>query len=94
MRRLIAVVLAACMTLAVPVVAKSKGGSSSHKNSSSSKKSGSPKTVHVKGYTKKDGTKVKAHDRAAPGSKGHKGAPAPAAPPPSPSPAPSPAAGS
>src|SRR5206468_1805206 len=28
-----------------------------------------PKTVHVKEYTRKDGTKVKAHDRAAPKSK-------------------------
>jgi hypothetical protein len=31
-------------------------------------KSSSPKTVHVKEYTKKDGTVVHAHDRASPGS--------------------------
>lgn len=28
-----------------------------------------PKPVHVDAYTKEDGTKVKAHDRAAPGTK-------------------------
>ena len=33
---------------------------------------GQKKTVHVKEYTKKDGTTVKAHDRAAPKSKAEK----------------------
>jgi hypothetical protein len=51
------------------------------------------KTVHVKGYVKKDGTVVKPHDRRAPGSKepGSSGAPtpAPSATPSSPTPTPS-----
>jgi hypothetical protein len=32
----------------------------------SHKKNGRPKTVHVRSYKKKNGTTVKAHDRAAP----------------------------
>jgi len=38
--------------------------------STKSKGSSSGKTVHVKGYTKKDGTHVDAYDRSAPKSKG------------------------
>ena len=41
---------------------------SSHPNSASS----APKTVHVKGYTRKDGTYVQGHDRKAPESQGSK----------------------
>jgi hypothetical protein len=33
--------------------------------------SGAPKTVHVREYTRKDGTVVQAHDRAAPGTVQH-----------------------
>jgi len=37
---------------------------------SSSQLNATQKTVHVKGYTKKDGTKVKPHDRKAPKTEG------------------------
>lgn len=56
MKKLLAV-LVAVIALASPALAKSSG---SHKSS------GRPKTVHVKEHTKKDGTHVKAHDRAKP----------------------------
>jgi hypothetical protein len=89
MRRLIGSVLAICIALSVPVLAngsrssgggKSKSSSGSHKSGSSKKSSPKKeKTVHVKAHTKKDGTKVKAHDRRPPGAKKHDGdKPAPA----------------
>lgn len=61
LRRLLAVIALALAfaSLGLPVDA-AKGSGHSTKTSSG------PKTVRVKGYTKKDGTKVKAHDRAAP----------------------------
>lgn len=40
--------------------------SSTSSSSSSSSYSSSPKTVHVKGYTRKDGTYVRPHTRSAP----------------------------
>jgi len=50
--------------------AQRRGGSSSHsKTHSSSSKSSAAKTVHVRSYTKKDGTVVKSYDRRPPGSK-------------------------
>jgi hypothetical protein len=49
----IAIAVALCVT---PILASSSGKSSN----------GTAKPVHVKGSTKKDGTKVKAHDRKAP----------------------------
>jgi hypothetical protein len=39
--------------------------------------SGAPKTVHVRQYTRKDGTVVKAYDRAAPGTAQHRAAATP-----------------
>ena len=54
--RLFIALLVALTFLLVPPVALAKG----------SKGSGGGKTVHVKSYTKKDGTKVAAHDRKAP----------------------------
>src|SRR5262245_59438880 len=53
---------------------RSSGKSSSKSSSSKSKSSKSPKssngnTAHVKEYERKDGTVVRAHDRAAPGTK-------------------------
>ncbi len=45
----------------------SSGSSSSHRSSSSS----STKPVHVRGYTKKDGTYVAPHDRSSPGTADH-----------------------
>lgn len=54
------------LALTAPSFAQ-KGGRSS-KSSSKSSKSSSTKTVHVKGYHRKDGTYVPPYDRAAPGS--------------------------
>ena len=65
-RRLVialALIVSFC-SIGVPVDA-TKGSGRSAKGGSSS----GPGTVHVKEYTRKDGTKVKAHDRAAPKSK-------------------------
>jgi hypothetical protein len=60
-----------CLALTPSLAQKgSRGGSgskSSSKSSTSSKSSGA-KTVHVKGYTRKDGTYVPPYDRAVPGS--------------------------
>jgi hypothetical protein len=43
-------------------------GHSTHSHSSRASKAKASKTVHVKEYTRKDGTVVHAHDRAAPGT--------------------------
>jgi hypothetical protein len=59
----LALIVSFC-SLGVPADA-AKGSGRSAKSGSSS----GTKTVHVKEYTRKDGTKVKAHDRAAPKSK-------------------------
>src|SRR5262245_14373516 len=59
-RLLAALLIAAVLSPGVSLAASGKGGSS---------KSG---TVHVKGYTKKDGTHVKAHERKAAKEKGTK----------------------
>lgn len=56
----LALVLSLILTLAVPSFAKGK--SSSHKSKPKSS------VVHVRGYTKKDGTYVPAHDRTVPNS--------------------------
>jgi hypothetical protein len=57
------------LCLAVPSALAQRSGRSSGRSSSSSKsKSSSSKTVHVKGYTRKDGTYVAPYDRAAPGT--------------------------
>jgi hypothetical protein len=68
-KKLLSTLLFAAMLagVATPVAASS----SSHRTSGSSakrshKKNDRPKTVHVRSYKKKDGTVVKAHDRAAP----------------------------
>lgn len=65
LRRLIialALIVSFC-SLGVPADAAKSSGRSARSGSNSG-----PKTVHVKEYTRKDGTKVKAHDRAAPDS--------------------------
>lgn len=53
--------------------ARSSGGShsSSSRSSGSHRSSSSPKPVHVRGYTKKDGTYVAPHERSAPGTAEH-----------------------
>jgi Ni/Co efflux regulator RcnB len=73
LKKLLSALLFAAMLAgaATPVAASS---SSHHRTSSTStershKKNDRPKTVHVRSYKKKDGTVVKAHDRAAPESK-------------------------
>ncbi len=66
MKRLAVLSIAALLLFPGGAVAKSRGGShSSHSSSSSSGK------VHVKGYTRKDGTYVPPHYRAAPHSREH-----------------------
>jgi len=66
-RLILALVLALSFTVGtVPADAGKGAKGSGHTTKTASK----PKTVHVKEYTRKDGTKVKAHDRAAPKSKG------------------------
>jgi hypothetical protein len=49
--------------VAKPAVAIPSGPGASHQTH---KRSDRPKTVHVKSYTKKNGTVVKAHNRATP----------------------------
>jgi len=45
------------------------GSSGTHSHSTSSKSSLSKKTVHVRGYKRKDGTVVEGYDRSTPGTK-------------------------
>jgi hypothetical protein len=72
MRRLFVILLLLCSF----GFGRSSGHSSSHSSSSSrtrsshTSKAKAPKSVHVKQYTRKDGTVVHAHDRAAPGTAG------------------------
>jgi hypothetical protein len=70
---LLLIVLACSLSLSTAAAAsKGSGGS----------KAGGTKSVHVKGYTKKDGTHVEGHDRTAPTTKTEKAAdrPVPSAP--------------
>lgn len=70
MRRIVVAVLLLCSFAFGN--GRSGSHSSSHSYSSSShshrSKSSAPKTVHVREYTRKDGTVVHAHDRRAPGT--------------------------
>ena len=72
---LIAFATAALLIGPSPALAQKGGGShgGSH-GSSAAKGSASSKPVHVKAYTKKDGTTVEAHDRKAPTPRGESGA--------------------
>ena len=65
MTRRLAVVLALCLSLLGSAGITATGRSGTSKGMRSTQAS-SGKTVHVKSYTKKDGTKVAAHDRKAP----------------------------
>ena len=77
-RLLVALLLVLFWTsFSVVDVDAAKGSGRSAKSGTTSK----PKTVHVKEYTRKDGTKVKAHDRSAPNTKAAKPAKATAKPP-------------
>jgi hypothetical protein len=67
--RILAILLAVALFLPLSVTAQKGGrGGRTSSSKSSSSKSSSGKTVHVKGYTRKDGTYVPPYDRAAPGS--------------------------
>jgi len=62
---LIAIVLSALLWV-LPAAPKGRPRSSSGSSRSHSSSSSSGKTVHVKSYTRKDGTVVSAHKRSAP----------------------------
>jgi len=64
-RPLLACLFAVLLAFPSPAFGKPSSG---HPKSASS----APKTVHVKGYTKKDGTYVQGYDRKAPESQGSK----------------------
>src|SRR5438045_873455 len=68
MRRAIAVAVALLFLACSSTVLATKGHgfSGGSSKSSGSKSSGGSKPVHVKGYTKTDGTHVEAHERKAP----------------------------
>jgi hypothetical protein len=71
MRKLFAVVLLLSCWIAFPALTYASHSHSSSSHSSKSKKSkgsDSTKTVHVKGYYRKDGTYVAPHDRRPPGT--------------------------
>ncbi len=69
-KRFLRFFLSVVLLLGSSALAYPRGGSTgSHSHSSSTKSSSSKKTVHVRSYTRKDGTVVRAHDRSAPGTK-------------------------
>ena len=78
MRRLFAFLVLLGFLLSPPAVSYASHSSGSHSHSSKSSKkskSDSKKTVHVKGYYRKDGTYVAPHDRRPPGTADHTSAP-------------------
>jgi hypothetical protein len=66
-RSIVAIAVSVCFVLSASVAAQ-KGGGSHRSSHGSSAKSGdaSSKPVHIRTYTKKDGTVVEEHDRKAP----------------------------
>jgi hypothetical protein len=66
MRKIIAVLLLFCCSFAV--AKGSHGSRSSGPRSHSSRTTSSNKTVHVRSYTRKNGTHVKAYNRRPPGT--------------------------
>ncbi len=74
MRKMLLCLILFSIALCSPLShARSSGSrhSSSSSSSSSHRSSSSSKPVHVRGYTKKDGTYVAPHDRSAPGTADH-----------------------
>jgi hypothetical protein len=70
----LAVLFVFCLAVTSSIAQKagrSSSKSSSKSSASKSSSSSSGKTVHVKGYTRKDGTYVPPYDRAAPGTAGN-----------------------
>ena len=62
------VVLLLLASFAFGSVGRSSGSRSSGRSSTHTSKAKAPKTVHVKGHIRKDGTYVSPYDRSAPGS--------------------------
>jgi len=67
--RYLLLIVSLYLALCGSAFAQRQGSSSSHSSTHSSRKSSAAKTVHVRSYTKKDGTVVKSYDRRPPGSK-------------------------
>jgi hypothetical protein len=68
---IVAAIVSACLALSAPIEAQRGGGSrGSSPASGGTKGSASSKPVHVRAYTKKDGTRVRAYDRRAPNKEG------------------------
>jgi hypothetical protein len=70
-QRLLLFLLYAVLSVSNALVYPLVGSSASHSDSASSKAGSSQKTVHVRSYTRKDGTVVQGYDRSAPGTKAH-----------------------
>lgn len=73
MRRLVALVILLCWISSLSFAKGSRGGHSSPGKSAKVKKAKASKSkpVHVRGYTRKDGTYVAPHDRSLPGTADH-----------------------
>lgn len=72
MRRLLCLLIAVFFFTGISAAAPKGTHGASHTSRSSPKaKSSAPKPVHVREYTRKDGTVVHAHDRALPGTATH-----------------------
>jgi hypothetical protein len=65
-RTISGILLALLLCLASPVQARTSGHSHSHSRTSTSR---AGKSVHVRSYTKKNGTHVRAYNRRPPNSK-------------------------
>ena len=68
MKRALTLILPALLLLAAPLDVAAKGGGRGVGGKSSVTRSGgsSGSSVHVRGYTRKDGTRVQPHHRSAP----------------------------
>jgi hypothetical protein len=67
LRKALAVLLFGTMLVGPAAASAKRGAGGRRSHSSSSHKAGKrPKTVHVRSYTRKNGTVVRAHDRSAP----------------------------
>lgn len=67
--RCLLLIVSLYLALCGSAFAQRKADSSSHSSTHSSSKNSTAKTVHVRSYTKKDGTVVRSHNRRPPGSK-------------------------
>jgi hypothetical protein len=69
--KLLLLVLSVGLSVSSAFAYPRSGSGGTHSHSGSSKASSSQKTVHVRSYTRKDGTVVQGYDRSAPGTNGH-----------------------